>query len=143
MATVKAINMVLKCSDSMQDVLKENIEKVLREDQTDGKLEKLNAILDAKQHELAQLAKKNEDFSTLADEIDELREQKQEILVEKAQTDGYKSRIQELGELLKKDCSELTDYDEGMVRNYIKGIKIFDDKFTVFFKAGIDIDIQR
>ena len=87
--------------------------------------------------------KKNEDFSTLADEIDELREQKQEILVEKAQTEGYKSRIQELGELLKKDCSELTDYDEGMVRNYIKGIKIFDDKFTVFFKAGIDIDIQR
>ena len=143
MATVKAINMVLKCSDSMQDVLKENIEKVLMEDQTDGKLEKLNAILDAKQHELAQLAKKNEDFSTLADEIDELREQKQEILVEKAQTEGYKSRIQELGELLKKDCSELTDYDEGMVRNYIKGIKIFDDKFTVFFKAGIDIDIQR
>ena len=48
MATVKAINMVLKCSDSMQDVLKENIEKVLMEDQTDGKLEKLNAILDAK-----------------------------------------------------------------------------------------------
>ena len=39
-------------------------------------------ILDAKQHELAQLAKKNEDYSTLADEIDELREQKQEILVE-------------------------------------------------------------
>ena len=58
MATVKAINTVLKCSDSMQDILKENIEKVLRVDQTDGKLEKLNAILDAKQHELAQLAKK-------------------------------------------------------------------------------------
>ena len=143
MATVKAINMVLKCSDSMQDVLKENIEKVLRVDQTDGKLEKLNAILDAKQHELAQLAKKNEDYSTLADEIDELREQKQEILVEKAQTEGYKTRIQELGDLLKKECTELTEYDEEMVRNYIKGVKVFDDKFTVTFKAGIDIDIQR
>ena len=30
-----------------------------------------------------------------------------------------------------------------MVRSYIKGIKVFDDRFTVFFKAGIDIDIQR
>ena len=143
MATVKAINTVLKCSDSMQVILKENIEKVLRVDQTDGKLEKLNAILDAKQHELAQLAKKNEDYSTLADEIDELREQKQEILVEKAQTEGYKTRIQELGDLLKKECTELTEYDEEMVRNYIKGVKVFDDKFTVTFKAGIDIDIQR
>ena len=143
MATVKAINTVLKCSDSMQDILKENIEKVLREDQTDGKLEKLNAILDAKQHELAQLAKKNEDYSTLADEIDELREQKQEILVEKAQTEGYKTRIQELGDLLKKECTELTEYDEKMVRLYIERITIYDDKFTVTFKAGIDIDIQR
>ena len=57
MATVKAINTVLKCSDSMQDILKGNIDKVLREDQTDGKIEALNAVLEAKQHELAQLAK--------------------------------------------------------------------------------------
>lgn len=143
MATVKAINKVLKCSDSMQDILKGNIEKVLSEDQTDGKLEALNKVLEAKQHELAQLAKKNVDYSALAGEVDDLREKKQELLVEKAQTEGYKSRIQELGELLKKDCTELTEYDEGMVRNYIKGIKVFDDKFTISFKAGIDIDIQR
>lgn len=63
--------------------------------------------------------------------------------MEKAQTEGYKSSIQELGEFLKKDCSELREYDEGMVRSYIKGIKVFDDRFTVSFKAGIDIDIQR
>lgn len=143
MATVKAINMVLKCSDSMQDVLKENIEKVLSEDQTDGKLEALNKVLEAKQHELAQLAKKNVDYSVLAGEVDDLREKKQELLVEKAQMEGFKSRIQELGELLKKDCTALTEYDEDMVRNYIKGIKVFDDRFTVSFKAGIDIDIQR
>ena len=30
-----------------------------------------------------------------------------------------------------------------MVRSYIKGIKVFDDRFTVSFKAGIDTDIQR
>ena len=63
--------------------------------------------------------------------------------MEKAQTEGYKSRIQELGELLKKDCTELTEYDEKMVRLYIERITIYDDKFTVTFKAGIDIDIQR
>lgn len=45
--------------------------------------------------------------------------------------------------MLKTDCTELTEYDEDMGRNYIKGIKNFDDKFTVFFQAGIDIDIQR
>ena len=30
-----------------------------------------------------------------------------------------------------------------MVRSYIKSIKVFDDRFTVSFKAGIDTDIQR
>lgn len=127
----------------MQDVLKRNIEKVLSEDQTDGKLDVLNKVLEAKQHELAQLAKKNVDYSALASEVDDLRDQKQELLMYKARTEGYKSRIQEFGELLKKNCAELTEYDKGMVRNYIKGIKVFDDKVTVSFKAGIDIDIQR
>ena len=143
MTTVKAINMVFKCSDSMQDILKGNIEKVLSEDQTDGKLEALNKVLEVKQHELAQLAMNDDDYSALTGEVDDLREKKQELLVEKARMEGYKSRIQELGELLKKECTELTEYDEEMVRNYIKGIKVFDDKFTVSFKAGIDIDIQR
>ena len=143
MATVKAINKVLKCSDSMQDILKGNIEKVLSEDQTDGKLEALNKVLEVKQHELAQLAKNDDDYSALTGEVDDLREKKQELLVEKARMEGYKSRIKELGELLKKECTELTEYDEEMVRNYIKGIKVYDDRFTVSFKAGIDIDIQR
>ena len=38
---------------------------------------------------------------------------------------------------------ELTEYDEKMVRLYIERITVYDDKFMVSFKAGIDIDIQR
>lgn len=38
---------------------------------------------------------------------------------------------------------ELTEYDEKMVRLYIERITVYDDKFTVTFKAGIDTDIQR
>jgi len=142
-ATVKAINLAIRCSSSMQDILQGNIDKALREDQTSGKLEKLNEVLNAKQRELAELAKNKKDYSALADEVDELRAQKQELLVEKAQTEGYKMRIQELGDLLKADCTELAEYDEGMVRSYIKGIKVYDDKFMVSFKAGIDLDVAR
>ena len=39
--------------------------------------------------------------------------------------------------------TELVEYDEKMVRKYIKAIRIFDDRLQVFFKAGIDIDITR
>jgi len=38
---------------------------------------------------------------------------------------------------------ELSEYDEKIVRKYIKEIRIFDNRLQVFFKAGIDIDITR
>ena len=38
---------------------------------------------------------------------------------------------------------ELTEYDESLVRKCIKEIRIFDDKFQVFFKAGVDVEIAR
>ena len=44
---------------------------------------------------------------------------------------------------LSSQSVELTEYDEKMVRQYIERITIYDDKFTVSFTAGIDIDIQR
>ena len=44
---------------------------------------------------------------------------------------------------LSSQSVKLTEYDEKMVRLYIERITIYDDKFTVYFKAGIEIDIQR
>ena len=38
---------------------------------------------------------------------------------------------------------ELTEYDEKMVRLYIERITVYDYKFMVSYKAGIDKDIQR
>lgn len=39
--------------------------------------------------------------------------------------------------------TELTNYDEQLVRKYIKKIRVYDDKLQIFFKAGVDIDIIR
>ena len=37
----------------------------------------------------------------------------------------------------------VTEYDEAMVRKYIDKIKVYDEKFLVIFKAGIDIEVER
>lgn len=37
----------------------------------------------------------------------------------------------------------LTHYDEAFVRKYIQEIKIFDDKFEVRFKSGINVNIEK
>lgn len=83
------------------------------------------------------------DYNDLADEIDKIREKKQRILVAKAETEGYKKRIEELQDFINEADTELSEYDEKMVRKYIKEIRVFDNRLQVFFKAGIDIDITR
>lgn len=119
-----------------------NISTALADDNS-GELEEINKTLKAKQKELVKLAHANKDYSALADEIDRIRDLKQQLLVEKAQTEGFKSRIAELQEFLDAAEKELTEYDETMVRKYINQIMIYDDKFTVEFKAGVKIDIVR
>lgn len=59
------------------------------------------------------------------------------------QAEGFKSRIAELKEYLYNADKELTEYDETMVRKYINQIMIYDDKFTVEFKAGVKLDIVK
>ena len=89
------------------------------------------------------MAQAKKDYSALADEVDDLREQRRSVLVENAWIEGWKKRINEMETFLSSQRVELTEFDEKMVRLYIERITIYDDKFTVSFKAGIDIDIQR
>lgn len=141
-ATVQAINQLVKGSSTTLDVLMKNIEIALADDNF-GELEKINALLCEKQKQLVKLAHAKKDYSSLADEIDLLRDKKQELLVAKAENEGFKKRIKELEEFLKEDDQEITEYDESMVRKYVDKIVVYKDKFTVCFKAGVDLDIKR
>ena len=141
-AMVKAINLMVRCSSSMKEILAENITLAMADDNS-GELEEINAVLAAKQKELVKLAHANKDYTSLANEIDRIREKKQRILVAKAETAGYKKKIEELKDFINESEDELTEYDESLVRKYIKEIRIFDDKFQVFFKAGVDVEIAR
>lgn len=64
-------------------------------------------------------------------------------MVQRAETEGVKKRIAELVDFLQSAKQKLTEYDERMVRKYIEQIKVYEDKFTVCFKAKIEIEIRR
>ena len=126
----------------MLDVLVQNIKTALADDNT-GELDSINELLSVKQRDLVRLAQAKKDYTILADEIDRLKEKKQQLLVDKAETEGFKLRIGELETFLKEADQELTEYDEAMVRKYIREIKVYEDHLQVCFKAGIDVDIDR
>ena len=125
------------------DPLKRNILSVFAEDDTEERKKTINKLLAQKQKELVSMTQAKKDYSALADEVDDLRDQRYSVLVEKARIEGRKKRINEMATFLSSQSVELTEYDEKMVRLYIERITVYDDKFTVSFKAGIDIDIQR
>lgn len=81
-------------------------------------------------------------YTKIADEIDELKVKKQQILIEKAGQEDAKRRIREMEDFLKNERHELTEYDEKLVRKYIKKIKVYEDKFSITFKSEISVNIE-
>lgn len=70
----------------------------------------------------------------IADEVDRLKEKKQQFLVARADTEGFKKRIAELELFLQETKDELSEYSEAMVRKYIQEIKVYEDKLQVFLR---------
>ena len=139
-AVVKAINLALGNRDSMMKVLQENIEAVIRqEDETSA--EGINARLEELQKELLRLANSKKDYNSVEDEIDRLRELKQNALVESAEREGLKQRIKEMREFLEQQSTEVTEYDELLVRRLIEKVTVYDERFEVEFKSGAKVDV--
>lgn len=140
-AVMQAINTAYHCRDTVIEQLQQNIDAVLSEaeqpsEDVDGKLEEL-------QKELLKLANSKADYTEVADEIDRLRELKQDALVKAAERDGFKLRIAEMMEYLKEQDGDIENFDETLVRKMIEKVMVFEEKFTVEFKAGISLDVER
>ena len=125
----------------MMVTLQENVEAVVRqEDETSS--EGIETKLMELQKELLKLANSKKDYNSVADEIDRLRELKQNALVESAEREGLKQRIREMREFLEQQ-SKVTEYDELLVRRLIEKVTVYDEWFEVEFKSGTKVDVGR
>ena len=78
-----------------------------------------------------------------ADEIDELRAEKEELLLQEANKDGIRQRMADMVSFLQSEPEEVTEYSEALVRRMIEKITVYDDHFVVKFKSGIEITINE
>ena len=141
-AVVQAINLALGNRENMMVTLQENVEAVIRqEDETSS--EGIEAKLMELQKELLKLANSKKDYNSVADEIDRLRELKQNALLESAEREGLKQRIKEMREFLEQQSTEVTEYDELLVRRLIEKVTVYDERFEVKFKSGAEVDVER
>ena len=133
---------MLSGRDDMLTKLKTNIEKVLLEEDT-ATIDSIDARLEELQQELIKRASARQDYEDLAEEIDNLREQRLGAMTEKAEREGLKMRIKEMQEFLENQTDRISEYDEQLVRKMIEKIMIYDDKFVIEFKSGTSMDVRR
>ncbi len=141
-AVIKAINMALGGKDDILGALEQNIASVLAlEDESS--MESINAKLEELQKELLKRANAKEDYNDLADEIDHLRELKQNAMAENAEREGLKQRIAEMQEFLTEQMEQIQEYDESLVRRMVEKVTVYEEKFSVEFKSGTSMDVER
>ncbi len=137
---VKAINDIFAGRDTIIPVLKENIEKVIGSGNA-SKVEEVEAELADLQKELLKKANARQSYDDIADRIEELRREKQELLLEDANNEGSRQRVEEMEKMLDEMGTAVTEYDESLVRKLTRKITVYDDHFTVEFKSGLETEV--
>ena len=138
---VKAINQMLGDKSNYQAQLQLNIAAVIRASQATA-IDSIDEKLMALQQELIQKANSKEDYDEIADEIFRLRELRQKTTVDTAARDEQIKRINDLQDYISQQITLLTEFDEALVRRWIKQITIWDDRITVELKSGVSIDVD-
>lgn len=95
------------------------------------------------QEELLKVANAKKDYTDLAKRVEELRNEKEKILLNMAEEKNEQSRLKELEEFLENQELEIERYDEELVRKLVDKIVVYDEMLEVIFKSGIEIDINK
>lgn len=139
---VAALNELLGDKSKYQQQLQQNIATVIRTSAAstvDGIDEKLMEL----QQELVKKANSKEAYDEIAEQIFELREQRQQAAMDTVQRDEQISRITDLQDFIKAQTSDLTEFDEALVKHWLKQITVWPDHCTVELKSGVSVDIDR
>jgi hypothetical protein len=140
-ASVKAINQVLEDKDHFTNALQQNIAAAVRQTDTLSP-EGIQKRLEELQIELIKRANNQDDYKAITDEIFRLRAQKKQSESESTLQAETLSRIRKLQKFIAAQPTELTEFDETLVKRLIEKITVYEDKFTVEFKSGVTVDIN-
>ena len=141
-AVVEAINQLISESNELKEIIKENIEKAITGDGS-GQIEEIDKEMLKVQEELLKVANAKKDYTDLVERVEELRNEKEKILLEMAEEKNEQSRLKELEEFLDNQELEIESYDEELVRKLIDKIVIYEENLKVVFKSGLEVEIDK
>ena len=131
---------MLGSKSTYKEQLQKNLMQVLRND-TSAQKDRIAERLLVLQQELLNRANNREAYDDVAEEIFHLRELQQETDSDETTKAIQMERIKELQDFIGQQSNELTEFDEKLVKRWLRQITIWDDHYTVELKAGLSIDV--
>lgn len=140
-AVVTAINDAWSKRDSVLPALKENIRSAIEGD-LEAQIAEVDREIKERQAELLGAGNDQKKIDKIGDAIISLREERQAILADAAARQGLRDKVNDLAAFLDEQTTEITEYSETLVRRLIEKITVYDEKLTVEFKSGLEIDVD-
>ena len=131
---------MLGSKSTYKEQLQKNLMQVLRND-TSAQKDRIAERLLVLQQELLNRANNREAYDDVAEEIFHLRELQQQTDSDETTKAIQMERIKELQDFIGQQSNELTEFDEKLVKRWLRQITIWDDHYTVERKSGLSIDV--
>ena len=138
---IAAVNEMLGNSDEYLKKLKSNLKTAIslaNPQSAEALAERMRQL----QQELIDRTERHENYDDLAEEILRLRQLREQTVMDDVSKAEYQSRIKELQAFIQSQPSEITEFDEALVKKLLEKVTVHDDYLEFRFKSGVTISIE-
>lgn len=140
-AIVTAVNDAYARKNIVTALLKQNIESTVFGDLED-RLAMADKELADLQTQMIAVSGDEVAVDALGEQIDGLREERQNILAEAAERSDLQERMNDMISFLDEMPKALTEYSDTITRRLVEKIMIFDKKIVVETKSGLQMEVE-
>lgn len=140
-AFVTALNIMLGDSSEYVEILTANLEQAISDSETDV-VQQIDSKLDELQSELTERMERRKNYDEISEEIFRLRDQREKVIMDSCNRENFKRRITELKQFI-ASTSEITEFDENLVRQMVEKVTIFHDRILFEFRSGVEINVEE
>ena len=140
-AFIETLNEVVGNSSDYLSRLAENLEVALNM-ANPMSAETLSARMAELQQELINRTEHRENYDDITEEILRLRELQEQKGMDDAAQKEHTKRIKELQKFIRSQSSEITEFDEALVRKLLEKVTVHGEYLEIRLKSGVTISIE-
>ena len=141
-AFIEALNEMVGNSSDYLSRLAENLEIALNM-VTPMSAETLSARMAELQQELINRTEHRENYDDITEEIFRLRELQEQKGMDDAAQKEHTKRIKELQKFIRSQSSEITEFDETLVKHLVEMVTVFGDYLVFRLKSGVEVVVEK